>query len=200
MLQENCQIKCYFKCQIKIESATKHKQKIILCTFCNPFANFAHQMVPFQIVSFVIEMARIGGISLSFVFLLLFCESYGDFPSNFLGNYLSDEEYDNRTFCWTEVCMQDSGRLIYAADHNSNKTAPCDDFATFAMGEFYEHRVLNDRYPAIGFMMDVVQQHWEKQKKILLEPIKPNDPKMFKVIKSFFRQCINFSKRPCTKF
>lgn len=140
-------------------------------------------------------MARTSRILFFVVFSLLFFKVFTDFPSNFLGNYLSDDEYNNRTFCWTKVCMEDSGRLIYAADHGSQKAAPCDDFKTFAMGEFYDHRVLNDRYQLIGFVLDFNLVHWEKEKRILLKPTKDSDPKMFKAMKKFYLQCINFSKR-----
>lgn len=139
-------------------------------------------------------MASISSFLFYFTILLFFCESYGDFPSDFLGNYVSDEEYDNRTLCRTPVCMEDSGLLIYVADHNSNDTLPCDDFKTFALGNFFKHRVPNDRYPFTGFYMDALLRYWEKQKRLLLKPIKESDPKMFKIMKSYFRSCINTSE------
>lgn len=126
---------------------------------------------------------------------LLFCYGFCDFPTNFLGNYLSDEEYGERSLCWTQLCMEDSGRLIYAADHNSNITSPCDDFKTFTMGNFFEHRVPNDRYSFFGFDLDVTLQHLEREKRLMLKPIKQGDPKIFKVMKSYFRLCINSSKK-----
>lgn len=138
-------------------------------------------------------MAWSGTILFSFVFWLRFSGSICGFPTDFLGNYVSDEEYNNRSLCWTPVCMKDSGRLIYDADHNSNKTAPCDDFRTFAVGEFFEHRVPNERYKSEGLEQDVERQQYERQKRILLKPIKQSEPKMFKVIKTYFRQCINLS-------
>lgn len=148
-------------------------------------------------VSFVSEMTWTGRILFFSVFLLLFSKSYCEFPTNFLGNYLSDEEYENSNFCWTELCMKDSGRLIEAADHNSNKTLPCDDFKTFAMGNFFEHRVPNDRYRILGFFLDVNLQFDEKQKRILLKPVNETEPKMFKVMKRFFQRCINTRKTLC---
>lgn len=140
-------------------------------------------------------MAWIGTSTLLSVFLIFICESFCDFPSDYLGNYLSDDEYNNRTFCWTKVCMKDSGRLLYSADHDSKKTSPCDDFKTFAMGEFFEHRVLNERYSDSGFGVDIVLEFFERMKRILLiKAIKPDDPKMFKFMTRYFRQCINFGK------
>lgn len=85
--------------------------------------------------------------------------------------------------------MHDSGRLIYAASHDSEKVNPCDDFRTFAMGEFLEHRVPNDRYKYIGFERDVHEQHWEKMKRAAASKIKTKEPKMFKVVKSYFQKC-----------
>lgn len=141
------------------------------------------------------KMTRIGTILFSCVFSLLLCKSYCDFPSDYLGNYVSDEAYDKRDFCWTPVCMADSGRLIYEADHDSNKTSPCDDFKTFAMGEFYEHRVLNDRFGAIGFALEAGLQFLEKQKRMLLKPIAQSELKMSKIIKKWFQQCTNNSEK-----
>lgn len=148
-------------------------------------------------VSLLVAMAVIRTISFLFIFCLF--ESDCDFPSDYLGNYLSDDEYNSRTFCWTKICMEDSGRLIYAADHDSNKTSPCDDFKTFALGEFHEHRVLNDRYPKLSFISNANLQYFEKQKRMLLKPANASEPKIFKMMRSFFRQCINFSKNFCFK-
>lgn len=139
-------------------------------------------------------MTRFGTILFSCAFLLLFCKSYCEFPSEFLGNYVSDEEYNKRNFCWTPVCIKDSGLLIYDADHNSNKTLPCYDFKTFAMGEFFEHRVLGDRYGYTGFTFDLKLQYWERQKRMMLKPVKQSDPRIFKALKKVFRQCFNSSE------
>lgn len=118
-----------------------------------------------------------------------FHESFCDFNSDYLGSFISDEEYNNRTFCWTPVCMYDAGRLIYDADHDSQESKPCENFPKFAMGEFLQHRVLNDRYAIIGFNNDVYLQYYEKRKRILRKKSNVHDPKIFKVIKSFFKKC-----------
>lgn len=87
--------------------------------------------------------------------------------------------------------MYDAGRLIYDADHNSKETEPCDNFPTFAMGEFLKHRVLNDRYTYTGFQNDVQLQHYEKLRRMLVKPGVGNELKMFKFIKAFFKKCSN---------
>lgn len=112
------------------------------------------------------------------------------FVTDYLGN-LSDDEYNNRSFCWTKVCMEDSGKLIYAASHDSTPTDPCDNFQKFAMGDFLEHQVPNERYAKVGFQSDIEAQFFEKQKRILLEPVAADEPKTFTIVKKFFKKCIN---------
>lgn len=117
-----------------------------------------------------------------------------DFKTQFLGNFITDEEYYNKTFCWSKVCMLDSDRLIYNADHNSMVTDPCKDFKTFAAGDFFEHRVVSERYPFIGFIGDMHLQFFEKQKQLIIQKPDRNEPKVFKVMRNFFKQCADFSK------
>lgn len=145
-------------------------------------------------VSFVVEMAQISTLLFLSVFLLLFCGCFCDFPTDFLGNYVSDDEYNNRTLCWTPVCMRDSDRLINDADHNSNDTLPCEDFKKFAMGNFFKNRVADDPYSKAGFDADVEKLFFEKQKKMLLKPAEEKDPMIFKFIKRYFCLCINSSE------
>lgn len=128
---------------------------------------------------------------LSILLQVIFNSNFGtcEFATDWLGNLVSDDEYNNQEFCNSEVCLRDSGRLIYSASHDSAKINPCDDFPTFAMGEFLEHRVPNERYPKLGFYSDIEAQFFEKQKQILIEPINSEDLKIFKVLKSFFTKC-----------
>lgn len=169
-------------------------QKQIYFETCMQMANGCGLQIT---ISWLSEMTPIRSILFLYLFSFLFCKSVCDFTTNFLGNYLSDNEYNNKSLCWTKLCMQDSGRLIYAADHNSNQTSPCDDFKTFAMGTFFQHRVPNDRYKYTGFYFDIYLQYLEKLKRVMTKPVGNGDPKIFKVMKSFFRLCINSSKIWC---
>lgn len=109
---------------------------------------------------------------------------------DYLGDYLTDEEYKSRKICSTKVCIEDNDRLIYAATRNSS-IKPCDDIKTFAMGEFLKHRVVNERYDSVGFENERVLTMRERTRIILNEPFKDDDPRMFKAIKSFYKKCVN---------
>lgn len=113
------------------------------------------------------------------------------FVTQFLGNSLSDEEYSERTLCSSKYCLLDNDRLIYSASHNSTLVDPCEDFKTFAMGEFFKHRVLNDRYAYIGFNGEVQGRLFERQRIVLKQRVTQTDLNIFKIIKSYFQNCTN---------
>ena len=130
----------------------------------------------------------------SVIFIILIKFNYC-FKTQYVGNYLSQEEH-NKNLCLTEICIHDSDRLLYAADHDSNKTDPCFDFKTFVMGEFFKHRVLNERYISLGFFNDMDRFYQEKQRKVFKKKIDKDEPKVFKVMKNFYQQCVNSGKTP----
>jgi hypothetical protein len=80
----------------------------------------------------------------SFLILKLVNNSSSTFEHQFLGNYLTDEEYKNRELCSSHHCILDNDRLFYSATQNSS-ILPCDDFKEFAMGTFLQYRALNER-------------------------------------------------------
>lgn len=131
--------------------------------------------------------------------LILLCSTFYTslfgFKTQYLGKCLTDEGYKSQNICWTKVCVLDSDRLIYAASHDSLAIDPCVDFKTFAMGEFFKHRVLNERYPSIGFLKEITTIHWERLRRVLKDPIYPSEPAIFKVMKSFYKKCTNSSKK-----
>lgn len=116
------------------------------------------------------------------------------FETQFFGDYLTDLEYENQNLCSTKHCMLDNDMLVYAAGQNSS-IRPCDDFKTFAKGEFLKHRVINDRYYSIGFDKNVLERFKEQQRKLLLKPVVEGDPKIFKVLKSYYKKCIDSGKQ-----
>lgn len=142
-------------------------------------------------ISALRKMTRLSVVLFVHVIFCVLINKSAGFVSQLLGNYLTDGEYQNQSFCETKVCMLDAGRLIYSASHDSSSIDPCNDFKTFAMGEFFKYRVPNARYTSTSFLNDVKLQYQEKQKRNLKKPIQPNEPKYFKVTKNFFQKCIN---------
>lgn len=120
------------------------------------------------------------------IFQIVNCDTV--FSNQYLGNYLTEEEYKSREKCETNVCLFDADRLIYAATRNGT-VKPCDDFKTFAMGEFYLHRKKSDRQPAIGFQLEVDKLLKERFRNVLKAPIQKDDLKIHKFLKTYFKLC-----------
>lgn len=128
--------------------------------------------------------------SFSLISVSLFSSVSSSFEIQIFGDYVHHENYKSRNFCSTKYCIFDNNRLIEGMSQNKT-IRPCDDFKTFAMGEFLATRVVNERYPLLGFELEVVRIYNEKMRKILELPIADDETKMFKVVKSFYQKCVD---------
>jgi hypothetical protein len=115
------------------------------------------------------------------------------FTNQFIGSSLSDEEAMTREFCETKVCLVDTEILMLAATQNAT-VAPCDDFKEFGLGVFIKYRALNDRYQYKGLQSDLDEQFREKNRKVVSAKVSENDPRVFKIMKSYFAKCVNSSE------
>lgn len=132
-------------------------------------------------------------LSCAILFLIL-CQKAQSFKWFYLGDYVTDEEYNNKKLCYSKYCLLDADRIISAASLSSSVN-PCDDFKSFAAGEFFKYRVPNDSYGFNGFQNDVRRAFKEKQRAVLKEPVRPDEPRMFKVLKKYFQQCTDLGRR-----
>lgn len=71
-------------------------------------------------------------------------EAVSTFELQYLGDYLTDEEYQSLEKCDHKYCILDGDELFYAATQNSS-VHPCDDIREFAMGTFWKYRAINER-------------------------------------------------------
>lgn len=131
-----------------------------------------------------------GNKFLIFVVIVFCARKVECFQLQEWGNYLTDEEYQNRTVCATKVCVLDSDRFVNAATQNKS-IQPCDDFTTFSMGEFYTTRVNNDRYSNIGFENDMQRELDQQQERFLKLSIDDKDSKLFKILKKYYAKFSN---------
>ena len=136
---------------------------------------------------------------LKVLILLLLHESLAQlnvFETEYLGNQLSVEEYKELDICVSKVCMKDAKRFIFHASHK-NDTDPCVDFKEFACGHFFDYRASNDRYLTIGYESSLFAQHLDYLKRILRQKIQKDEPKIFKIVKTYYQKCVNSSKLCC---
>ena len=115
------------------------------------------------------------------------------FPIKYFGKSFSVEEYKNSSICESRICMRDSKRIIASVSYKDTAD-PCVNFKEFACGHFYEFKATNDRHSIIGFGNEHLRQHQHRLKRILKLKIHKDDPKIFRIIKSYFHKCVNSGK------
>ena len=115
------------------------------------------------------------------------------FGTDYIGNSVSVEDYKKFNLCLNKVCVRDAKRFLSFASYN-NDTDPCMNFKEFSSGHFYEFRATNDRYRFIGLSNEFQRQKQHRLKRILREKIEDNEPKVFKLMKSYFQKCVDHGK------
>lgn len=127
------------------------------------------------------------------VLILLFlheCHSQlNSFEIDYIGQTYSEEEFKQLNVSFSNISLRDAKRIISYAWH-FDKIDHC-DFEKFACGHFYEYRAVNERYRTIGFQNDLDQRYNDFIKKFLKQETKKDEPKIFKIIKSFYKKCVS---------
>ena len=125
---------------------------------------------------------------------LILSANAAEFSLQYIGNSISQKEAEDQALCTNKYCVQDAQLLFYAATQNAS-VDPCVDFKEFSVGTFIKYRALNDRYEGIGLEFDLEKQTNERFRKLLVSVIdEKNDIRVFKVMKNFFRKCVDSSK------
>lgn len=128
------------------------------------------------------------------IFLICFLVSIvnAGFDLQLIGDSVSKYEAEKKDLCGTKYCVLDSELLFTAATQNAS-VDPRVDFKEFALGNFIKFRALNDRYYSIGMRLKVRKSHDERFRKALASKITENEPRVFKVMKNFFKKCVTSS-------
>ena len=116
-----------------------------------------------------------------------------EFHIDYLGDEISVEEYKNSSLCLSFACLKDAKRIMNIASHK-NSSEPSKNFTEFACGHFYEYGAPNDRYIWTGFHNELERQKQHYQKLMLKKKIQKDEPKIFKIMKSYFQKCVNSSE------
>ena len=117
-----------------------------------------------------------------------------EFHIDYLGDEISVEEYKNSSLCLSKVCLQDVKQIMSYAPHKNISDLNLDSedgFETFACGHFNEFKAPNDRYFMIGFRNELERQNQHYKKLMLKKKIHEDEPKIFKIMKSYFQKCVN---------
>ncbi|CAL8147661.1 unnamed protein product [Orchesella dallaii] len=92
--------------------------------------------------------------------------------------------------CETKGCVQAAATLLSNMDET---VSPCDNFYQFACGGFVQNTVIPDdktQMTTFGMLNDKLD---EQVRRLVEEPIKEDEPKVFKLVKSLYQSCMNKS-------
>lgn len=110
--------------------------------------------------------------------------------TNFLGNYLSVEDYKKLELCESSVCILDSERIAsYASE--SKQSQPCSNMNDFACGTFFKPKKVNENE---GFELELEKIYYQQLKEVLSDEIQEEDEKVVKVVKKYYQKCVDASK------
>lgn len=117
-------------------------------------------------------------------------DSSESFVTEIIRNDLDHTESDNThpNICNTDICMKESVRI---KDYLNSSIDPCENFYEFVCGKYIHDTVLpENKFKESAFSL--VQDQIDKQvEDALLEELQPNEPKTFKLAKTFFQICMN---------
>ena len=116
-----------------------------------------------------------------------------EYGIDYYGNQISVEEYENSSICLTYACLKDAKRIMYSAPHKYIPD-PCKNFEEFVCGHFFEFGAPNDRYEMIGFWNEIIRQNQHRQKLMLRKKINKDEPKIFQIMKKYYKKCVNSSE------
>lgn len=103
-----------------------------------------------------------------------------------------NEVYSNANVCETEICAKDSDALLSFMDQTVD---PCENFYDFACGKFVRETVLSE-YQVVESPFAKITEKVSKQIVVALsEAIQPNEPRSFRLVKSFLQMCLDGSAR-----
>ncbi|ODM96912.1 Membrane metallo-endopeptidase-like 1 [Orchesella cincta] len=92
--------------------------------------------------------------------------------------------------CETKGCVQAAATLLSNMDET---VSPCDNFYQFACGGFVQNTIIPDdktQMTTFGMLNDKLD---EQVRRLVEEPIKEDEPKVFKLVKNLYQSCMNKS-------
>lgn len=97
--------------------------------------------------------------------------------------------YEN--LCLTPGCVHSASNMLDQMDKN---VEPCDDFYSFACGNFVKETIIPDEKVSVNTFSIIGDKLQEQLRTLVTDPILENDPEPFKLAKNLYKACINKSE------
>lgn len=80
---------------------------------------------------------------------------------------------------------------LWISEKMNRNVSPCDDFYQFVCGNFLSQATIPNDKDFIGTLSIIKDEIQEQIKSILEEKSLPDDPRPFKLLKTFYVSCMN---------
>lgn len=95
---------------------------------------------------------------------------------------------DNDDLCLTPGCIHAAARALELMD---SSVEPCDDFYSFACGNFVKETTIPDEKVSVNTFSIIGDKLQEQLRSLISEDIKPSDSEPFNLAKRLYRACMN---------
>jgi len=103
-------------------------------------------------------------------------------------NKESEQLPSNKNVCLTPGCIHAASQALEKIDNSVN---PCDDFYNYACGNFVKNTIIPDERSAVTSFLFVYNIIQKQLRALFNDKIDPNEPRPFKMVKNFYKACMN---------
>lgn len=125
-----------------------------------------------------------------FVELLISYLVYLSGPIKYFGDRISIDEYKKLEVCESKVCLKDANKFVSYLSRD-NESDPCEDFNDYACGNFFETYNENNSFYGPSLKNNFIVQYYQKMRKVLEQKINDDEPKIFKLTKTYYNHCMS---------
>lgn len=93
--------------------------------------------------------------------------------------------------CLTPGCVHAASKMLEQMD---SSVEPCDDFYSFACGQFVEDTIIPDDKVSVNAFSVISDKLQEQLRTIITAPIEDDEIEPFKMVKKVYVACMNKSK------
>lgn len=98
---------------------------------------------------------------------------------------------ENNEICLSPGCVHAASKMLEQMD---SKVEPCDDFYSFACGQYIEDTIIPDDKVSVNAFSVISDKLQEQLRTIITAPIEENELEPFKMVKKLYSACMNKSK------
>jgi DUF4097 and DUF4098 domain-containing protein YvlB len=103
-------------------------------------------------------------------------------------DFTKSAKNDDDEVCLTSGCVHAASKMLEQMDQS---VEPCDDFYSFACGQFVEDTIIPDDKVSVNAFSVISDKLQEQLRTIITAPVEDSDIEPFKMVKKLYSACMN---------